>query len=212
MATKKDKHLRGASIDVADISSQLSQSTDDSSMDRTEAMFTRLTRIIVDSFNASMGLLVSSIEGKHVKFDAQSAELFNLAQKLDALETRVETSATTIKLQAEKIKSLVDENAALRSTIEGIDQYSRVDSVIVHGVPLPPQGQTENLMETLPPLLHRLMPAVTLSPNDISTVHRLPSSTPNSSATSGRQKPPRGHPKISTSTDKKFADDQSQAP
>jgi len=44
----------------------------------------------------------------------------------------------------------------------------------------------------LPPLeISNLMPAVNLSPSDISVIHRLPSSSPaNLTASSGRQKPP----------------------
>jgi len=68
----------------------------------------------------------------------------------------------------------------------------RSDSVLLHGLPLPQPGQSEDLYTIIPDTLNRLIPMVHFSGEQISVAHRLPSANQlqSGSAVSSAQKPP----------------------
>jgi hypothetical protein len=164
------------------------------SFDRLEVMFTRLTKMVSDSFSTCIAHLVTTTESKmDTKLDAHSSELFALNTRVDHLERRVQDLVTA---NAATKSALVDSQARelqLRTELEGLEQYTRSDSVLVHGVPLPPSGQAEDLLSTVPTVINSLLPGVNLSPDLISAIHRLPSAAAGSSAGASQQssrKPP----------------------
>ena len=75
----------------------------------------------------------------------------------------------------------------LCSSVEEVDQYSRVDNLLIHGVQLPAAGQAEDLFTAVSQTINQFMPDVHLTSDVISTVHRLSapkqSAAPNSSTT-----------------------------
>jgi hypothetical protein len=50
----------------------------------------------------------------------------------------------------------------------------RADSLLIHGMPLPHSGTTENLYTEIPKVLNSLIPNVQITPDMISVTHRLP--------------------------------------
>ena len=181
---------RAAKLSSTQESADASMLSDDVvSIDRIEAMFMRLTKVMADSFNASINQLVQTMESNlNLKIESQARELFLLAQKVDSLEKKLDTVQASNSALSTELKTVIDENNSLRSTVENQEQYTRIDNVLVHGVPLPPSGQTENLFEVIPNILNKLLPAVSLTPETISAVHRLPSASHN--AASSTPKPP----------------------
>ena len=168
-----------------------SQLIDDSNLDRIESMFTRLTKLMADSFNASVKELVVAIEHKlDVKIEAQGTEIFSLNQRITLLESKLESLTSVNATLTEKLNMLSCEQAVLHSSIDNLDQYSRVDSVLIHGVPTPQSGQSENLYITVPALLNTLLPAVKQTSESISVIHRLPTTAGHAAAASTNTPPP----------------------
>jgi hypothetical protein len=149
--------------------------TDDPAADRMEAMFMRLTKSITESFSSCIAQLVTAIEDKlNVKIDAHGAEIFGLSSKIDLLEKRVgelEKNNTALTTQ---LQSATLEKQQLQQSIDNLEQYTRADSILIHGLPLPQFGSDENLYTEIPAVLNNLIPTVHLTPEMISVTHRLP--------------------------------------
>ena len=166
-------------------------SLDDSSTDKTEAMFARLTKLMADTFSANMRQLIDVLEGKFtVQMGAQGTEMFAISARIDALERKLEASLTANAALSTQVRVLTGENAALRTAVENLEQYSRAENVIIQGVPLPPPGQEENLYEEIPPLLNKLIPGVDVKPGSFSVIHRLLSLNSSGAPSTAGPKPP----------------------
>lgn len=186
----KPKSARGSSNTQE--SSDLSQlmSTDDLHLEKTEAMFTRLVKIISESFTNCVTKLTSAIESKfETKFEAAAAEIFSLSTKVDRLEKKIEELASSNKSLLEENSVLTQNMKLLTLSFENLDQYSRSDSLLIHGIPTPIQGTVENLLVDIPALLNRLFPSIPLTSEGISVAHRLPSQ-PNILSSSSPPRPP----------------------
>jgi len=150
-------------------------------------MFLRLTKIMTDSFTSCIAKLTASIEAK---FDSQVAESFALATRVDRIERRLDEMTAVNKSLSDKVLSLTKENEKLTLSLDNIEQYSRADSLLVHGLPLPPPGNAENLYCDIPSVLNRLIPTMRLTPECISVTHRLPSPSLPSHASGPPLRPP----------------------
>jgi hypothetical protein len=133
--------------------------------------------------------LVNALDAKlTTKIDAQASELFTVNQKIDSLTKRLSDMSTANRSLTDDIERLSREKADLQLSLETLEQYTRNDSLLIHGVALPPSGAPpENLYHEIPDLLNRLIPAVQLTSSMISVAHRLPSAnTPSNGASSLR--------------------------
>jgi hypothetical protein len=157
---------------------------DDVQLDKTEQMFIRLTKLVTDSFTTCMTKLIASIEDKlNLKMDVQSTELFTVNQRLDQLGRKVEDLTTANLSLKAQLQECTQHNLTLQTVVESLEQYTRSDSVLLHGLPLP-QGQPEDLYNSIPQVLNNLIPSAHLTADQISIAHRLPSSSPPNSGSS----------------------------
>jgi hypothetical protein len=160
-------------------------------MDRMEAMFHRLTRLITESFNTTITKLVSAIDEKtNVKIDVQASEIYALSNKVSSLEKRIDdvTNINTDLLM--KLTSLTQENQRLAQAMDNLEQHSRADSLLIHGLPLPSSGATEDLYSLVPSTLNNLIPTVHLTSEMISVVHRLPAQSATNQSSAVSRPPP----------------------
>jgi len=135
MSRNKSSRSSAVNQDSSDLSSLTLPS--DSQLDKTEAMFVRLTKLVTDSFATCIQKLTSSIDEKfQVKLDAQAAENFTLSNRVTQLERKVEALASVNADYLSKINSLSLEKKQLAQSIDNLDQYSRSDSLLIHGPPL----------------------------------------------------------------------------
>jgi hypothetical protein len=158
---------------------------DDPSMDRLEVILTKVVRSMVESFNSSILQLSKMFEDKlQNKLDFQTSELFTLNTEIDVLTRTVEalkTENTDLRLELSRQAVGVKES---RNASEELEQYTKNQNLLIHGVPLPANGQNEDLYQLIPNLLNSNMPGQSLSPEMISIAHRLSSartSAPNGS-------------------------------
>ena len=185
---KKDKtQLSDSSADG--YSSQL----DDRLLDRFDHMISSMSKSLIEAFNSCVTQVAKTIEDKFAaKFDAQTTENNALHRELETLGRRC------AKLQADNkelragimtISTRLDHLSAAQGELE---QYSRVDNILIHGIPLPQTGQTEDLVRSVPDIINQHMSNIHLTSDQISTVHRLSppkhSTAPNSAGVSN--KPP----------------------
>jgi archaellum component FlaC len=208
MASRSQRNPRPTSVSGSDLNDTRSTSlsgpdpndstalkSDDIVNDRMEAMFMRITKSITESFTLCITKLVTAIEEKiNTKIDAQSSEVFNLANKIDQLEKRVDDLMNNNNNLSAQLHSLIRDKQQLQQTVDNLEQYTRADSILIHGMPLPQTGTVEDLYTEIPHVLNNLIPNMHLTPDMISVTHRLPSQTqPNissGSSTSTNRTPP----------------------
>jgi hypothetical protein len=167
--------------------------SDDFTMDRVEQMFGRLTKMVTDSFSACITHLTSALDDKfNTKIEAQASEIFSLSSRIDQMDRRINDLTNSNRDLSAKVLELANDKAQLQLSIDNLEQYSRSDSILIHGFPLPAGGAQENLYTEIPSILNNLIPSVNLTPDMISVTHRLPSQAhPNSASTSNQpSKPP----------------------
>ena len=187
--SNKNRNTKNVALSLDTSASPLS--LDDNNMEKTEAMFSRLTKLMADTFSTSMKQMIDVLEGKFTTLvNIQGSEVFSISARIDTLERKLETSLTSNAALSSQIRSLESENAALRTAVENLDQYSRADNLIIQGVPLPPPGQEENLYEEVPSILNKLIPGVDLRPGSFSVIHRLPTPTSAGMPSTMGSKPP----------------------
>jgi hypothetical protein len=152
-----------------------------------DRMFTRLTRTITDSFTQCIDKLIGSREEKMtLKLDCHANDIFQTNQRVDQLVLR--TTALE-KENADLRRQLVEStNVArqLKLDQESLEQYSRADSSILHGLPLPTQNASEDLFKSVPALLNSHIRDLNLTHEMISAMHRLPGSLPSGPTSSNR--------------------------
>ena len=72
------------------------------------------------------------------------------------------------------IKDLQDGNKKLSCSLDELDQYSRSQNLLIHGVPTPSDGSAEgNIIKSMVDLLNNNMPSLGLLESDISNAHRF---------------------------------------
>ena len=184
---KVDK--RDSSGDVIDDSS----CADGRLMDTLDHMMNKIIKSLTDSFNLCMTQVAAAIEAKlSVKIDVQGRELYEMNNKLESLERRCnELQADNMSLRAE-IKKHDTRITEITASCDDLEQYSRSENILLHGLPLPQDGSTEDLYKLVPETINRHMPGITLAPDMISVVHRLApnrQSTAGSSTTSNKPPP-----------------------
>jgi hypothetical protein len=176
----------GQPADVSDTSLGLP----DDAPDRMELLLMRLTKSITDSFNVCISNLVQAFEEKfNVKADAQGNDIFGLSTKISQLEKRVDDLTSANHALSSNVQ-LQQEKQQLAQAVDGLEQHSRADSLLIHGMPLPQLGTTEDLYSDIPRMINSLIPSVQLTPEMISVTHRLPSSMQPSTSLQRPTRPP----------------------
>ena len=188
--SKDSKQRNNRSTNVPELTDSQTTYADDTLIDRIEPMFVRLTKLMTDSFNACVVQLVSTIDAKLTQsVEVHSSEIFILNTRIDQLEKKVEELATSNKALACQLQDATKERAMLTQAIDNLEQYSRADSLLIHGISLPPPGGSEDLYTDVPVTLNRLIPSTHLSPDMISVVHRLPTQQPTAASGSSSTAP-----------------------
>lgn len=187
MSKSKPGRGQASNLECLD-STQLSSG--DETLDKSQAMFMRLAKFITDSFTTCMTKLTTIMEKFEIKVQAQAAETFAIANKVDQLERKVEDLTRSNSTLSEKLHVLTQTNKQLSLAVDNLEQYSRAESLLVHGLPLPAQGNNENLFNEIPLVLNRLIPNIRITPECISITHRLPSAASSSTASPSTRPPP----------------------
>lgn len=155
-----------------------------------EDFILKLTTALTNSFNMSIDRLVNSITSQfNRRVDVLETSIFDANTRIDGLENEIK------KLKSENT-NLHDElavaNAKVRSLTENYDtleQYSRSDNLLIHGVPYLSEANEKLLDKTVIDMLNTNLPNLNLDPKDISIMHRTRISRQQSSQ-NGPPKPP----------------------
>jgi hypothetical protein len=146
-------------------------------MDRMELMMSRLAKTITESFNMCLTKLMLSLEEKlNLKVDTQASELFDLHKRIDQLEKKSDDLLNANQAMKLQLQDCLQQNGQLQSSVDALEQYTRSDSLLLHGLSLPqgPNG-SEDLYNAIPDTLNNLIPGAQITPDQISIAHRLPS-------------------------------------
>jgi TolA-binding protein len=194
MTSRSQRGNNKTSSDMIDLSitSAGSAQLDDASLDRFEVILIKVTRSMSESFNSSIAQLMKLFDDKvQLKLDVQANELFQLNVKLDALSKSNEELRKENLTLRQEIKNQENQIQSISSANEELEQYSRVDNMLIHGVPAPQPNTQENLYTLIPEILNRNFENLNLSSEHISIAHRLPPPRPQSATSaSSRQTPP----------------------
>jgi hypothetical protein len=189
---RSNKADRSGSVDLTDVNP--SQAHDDYILDRFDLMLNKTSKMMIDSFNICLTQMARVIEDKlNVKIDAQANDIFTLSAKVDKLEKRNDELVMECgKLRAD-LKAQSQMVTHLSTTLDDLEQYTRVDNLLIHGLPLPPNPADENLYLSVPDALNQHFGGMGITPEMISVVHRLPAARPSTDAASSSRttnKPP----------------------
>ena len=161
--------------------SEAADDTDD--YDRIESMFTRLLDIVTKSFNQTLDRVVDAIESKlTTRLEAQSAEIFNMAQSLEKINKRLDEVLKENNSMKGSLVIVNDSLAKIQKDNDNIEQYTRSDNILIHGIPFIDNNAEKNLDKTVLDVINSNMTSVNILPSDISILHRVsrPSSAPSS--------------------------------
>lgn len=183
MAVTAKKGSKKMSEDIAD--RDIEEKEERSQM---EMMFSRLINEFTKSFNVCLDKVVTAIEEKlTLRLDVSDREVHDLNVRLDAMErTTAELRAENSELKAQmtSLQTKLDQSHA---RLDDLEQYSRVDNLLVHGLAATEQPE-KNLSKNIVDMINSNFSNITISEQDISTVHRLGRPTPTTGA-SPVQKP-----------------------
>jgi len=160
------------------------------SLDRFETLTTRITRTLTDTFNNCVDKLIAGLDQKlNLRIDVQSTELFELNKRVDKIEQenkQLKEENISLKDSIKTLMCQLDKSVVLN---DDLDQYSRNDNLLIHGVPLPADNSAEtNLEDVIADIVKSNFPNVVMNKSDISVAHRVGSSqNPTAGA---RAKPP----------------------
>src|SRR5688572_14002867 len=72
------------------------------------------------------------------------------------------------------LKSIAEKVSVTETNLEEMDQYSRSENLLIHGIPHPHDGSIDKQLDkTICDLINSNMPGITLSETDISVSHRM---------------------------------------
>ena len=149
-------------------------------IDRFESMLSRVTAAMADSFNRCIEKLIVSLDQKlSQRLDVQSGEIFQLSKRLDSMDKRNSDLLHENTLLKETVKQLTLQVEKSVDAADELEQHSRNDNLLLHGVALPADGSREGeLGEFVVGLLNRHFPDANITRADISIAHRNGSSHP----------------------------------
>ena len=140
MGPKKKAASSVASVSVSDTDAD----TDDIPVDRLEAMLVGVTKALTDSFNTCMDKLIYNLEKKlEQRFEFHTHEVFELNHKLDNMEKLCKDQAADHKSLTAQYRLIVAQVDTYRTQLDTMEQYSRNENLLIHGVELPTDAQPE---------------------------------------------------------------------
>ena len=163
------------------------------SVDCMEEMFTRLTSVFTLSFNTCMTKMVEVIGQKLTPYVWMSTqERFSTSTNA---WTEPNNKLMNLKSKTLSSKHLSRQYRMLLTRQEphssDIDQYSRSDNLLIHGIPYPSDGSGETNMEKrVVDVLKANISGINLSESDISVAHRIGRQPTPPSPSSPSQPPP----------------------
>lgn len=147
----------------------------DMDTDRLEAMLMRITKSITQSFNSCVDKLIGALDQKlTTKIDYQNTELFNMNKRMDILDKQVVDLQRENQGLKDSVKSLLTRIEASNLEVDNLEQYTKSDNLLIHGIPLPIDGSKESdIRQLVVDVLGRNMTNIGLNKDSISMAHRL---------------------------------------
>src|SRR3989442_6432865 len=166
-----------------------SEAEESDEYERIEVMFTRLLDIVTKSFNNTLDRIVDSIESKlSTRLEAQGAEIFNMAQGLERVNKRLDDVLRENSTLKGNLASLNDSVTKTQKDNDNIEQYTRSDNILVHGIPFVDSNAEKHLDKTVLDILNSNITSVNIQPEDISILHRV--ARPSASSSSATRPQP----------------------
>jgi hypothetical protein len=158
-------------------SSDSADTHNDSITDRFESMLLRVTKSLTDSFNSCVEKLIVSLEQKMtLRLDVHAGEVFEANKRVDELDKRCRDLHAENGALRDSIKGLTTRIETLTLSTDDLQQYSRSDNLLLHGIPLPTDGTKEDdLRQVVLGAFNRYLPGMNVTEDCISTAHRIAS-------------------------------------
>lgn len=123
----------------------------------------------MDGINAKLDRVLSELESIKTKL-AEVREVKKLVEKLSALPGRVETLEEDYFEITKEMDEYWEENCKTAARLDDLEQYSRLNNVIISGVPYSKDERVRDLVKTVAQGLK-----IEVDDRDLDIVHRLPS-------------------------------------
>jgi len=159
------------------------------SLSTVEAIFGRLLAAFTTTFTACMDRTTTAIDEKlSVRLDVNGKDILDINHRLDLVEkANRELVAENFNLKA-SIKELHASVLKLNNSLDEMNQYSRSDNILIHGVPYSSDGSQEtDIGGVVVTTLNNNIMGINLLGADISSAHRI--GRPNTAAPGQSSKP-----------------------
>lgn len=143
--------------------------------DNLVVLIDKITTNFTSSFQLCVDRIMDALDKKlTLRMDTQSAELFELHKKVDVLERNNKSLEKANDQLNEKIAQLNSKIDALSTTVDDLDQYSRNQNLLIHGIShTATHNEPErNLSQYVAQLITTNM-GITVNESDINTAHRI---------------------------------------
>jgi hypothetical protein len=154
--------------------STLEEDTPGMTLDRFEAMLSRIMKTFTETFNTCVEKLVAGLDAKlNQRLEVQSSEMFELSKRMDKLDKDNRGLQEENAALRESVKELVKQVDKLAAANDDLDQYQRCENLLIHGVQRPADNSNEgDLTGVVLEVIRTNLPSVTIAKEDISTAHR----------------------------------------
>jgi hypothetical protein len=134
-----------------------------------------LSASFASTFNSCVEKLIQSLDIKfETKIEVQTTEIFNLNKRIDDLEKRCSAMDLENRALRDSLKSVYTRVESNLSQMDDLEQHSRSDNILIHGIPLPTDGSREtNLKQAVVDKINDAMNGTYLVSDQISALHRL---------------------------------------
>jgi hypothetical protein len=164
MATKKGK------------ATSQTEGTDDAAdlVDRFETMLTRVTTAMSTTFHSCIEKLIAGIDLRfNQRMDVQSAEIFEFNKRLDNYEKSLGDLREENKSLKESVTLLIGQIDKLTKTDDDLEQYTRNDNLLFHGIPLSVDNSSDaDLGKVIIDVVNKNFSGLAITESDISIAHR----------------------------------------
>lgn len=125
------------------------------------------------TFSSCLEKFTTAIDGKlTMRLETQSVEIFNLCDRIDKLEKRNDKLASENSSLRDAVKGLSSQVAKLESHLDDLDQATRSDTLLIHGVHNPGTNEAEVTAKVVS-VINTNISVAKLEPKDIVSTQRL---------------------------------------
>jgi len=131
--------------------------------------------VILDALKDMRDEMKSSFQSVHVKLEKVNSDIEDFKTEINAIKTEISGIQTCNAVIEDKIGTLQaendkfkQENLTLRETVQRLDQYSRVDNLLISGIPVTPGENIYVILANIAEVLN-----IAYSNSDVSVAHRL---------------------------------------